>query len=41
MKYRRDPCFRLLSEKVITAEDLNGFSEELRDGINDVVKRLC
>ncbi|MCW3763688.1 multidrug transporter [Weissella confusa] len=31
---------QLLSEKVITDEDLNGFSEELRDGINDVVKRF-
>ena len=29
---------QLISEKVITDEDLNGFSEELRDGINDVVK---
>lgn len=31
---------QLISEKVITDEDLNGFSEELRDGINDVVKRF-
>lgn len=31
---------QLLSEKVITDEDLNSFSEELRDGINDVVKRF-
>lgn len=31
---------QLLSEKVITDEDLNSFSEELRDGIDDVVKRL-
>ncbi len=31
---------QLLSEKVITDEDLNGFSEELRDGIDDVVKRF-
>lgn len=29
---------QLISEKVITVEDLNGFSEELRDMINDVVK---
>ena len=29
---------QLISEKVITDEDLNGFSEELRDMINDVVK---
>ena len=29
---------QLISEKVITDEDLNGFSEELRDEINDVVK---
>lgn len=31
---------QLLSEKVITDEDLNGFSEELRDDINTVVKRF-
>lgn len=31
---------QLISEKVITDEDLNGFSEELRDGIDDVVKRF-
>lgn len=31
---------QLLSEKVITDEDLDGFSEELRDVIDDVVKRL-
>ncbi|MBW3349243.1 multidrug transporter [Limosilactobacillus reuteri] len=31
---------QLISEKVITDEDLNGFSEELRDKINDVVKRF-
>lgn len=31
---------QLLSEKVIIDEDLNGFSEELRDEINDVVKRF-
>ena len=31
---------QLILEKVITDEDLNGFSEELRDGIDDVVKRL-
>lgn len=31
---------QLISEKVITDEDLNGFSEELRDWINDVVKRF-
>ncbi|MCC4328458.1 multidrug transporter [Limosilactobacillus reuteri] len=29
---------QLILEKVITDEDLNGFSEELRDRINDVVK---
>lgn len=28
---------QLISEKVITVEDLNGFSEELRAGINDVI----
>ncbi len=31
---------QLISEKVITDEDLNGFSEELRDGINTVIKRF-
>lgn len=31
---------QLILEKVITDEDLNGFSEELRDKINDVVKRF-
>ena len=31
---------QLISEKVITDEDLNGFSEELRDRVNDVVKRF-
>ncbi|WP_300956066.1 MULTISPECIES: multidrug transporter [Lactobacillus] len=31
---------QLISEKIITDEDLNGFSEELRDEINDVVKRF-
>lgn len=30
----------LMSENVITDEDLSGFSKELRDGINDVVKRF-
>jgi len=28
---------QLISEKVITDEDLNGFSEGLRAGINDVI----
>jgi hypothetical protein len=31
---------QLISEKVITDEDLNGFSEELRDDINTVIKRF-
>ncbi len=28
---------QLISEKVITVEELNGFSEELRAGINGVI----
>ena len=31
---------QLILEKVITDEDLNGFSEELRDDINTVIKRF-
>lgn len=31
---------QLISEKVITDEDMNGFSKELRDKVNNMVKLL-